>query len=138
MGGYILKRPKRKTEEEGTMYRKRLRSLRPALRPINRRRSVGLFSGSLAVAAAGCRRGDVAYSRGNTLIMAVRDVSDVKYDNMSLQFLYCPRLAAENENGDLQPLLAQSWEHSSNYLEGRITCARTRAGLTASRSPRTT
>ena len=96
------------------MYRKRL----PALRPIDRRRFVGLFAGSLALAAAGCRRrDDVAYSRGNSLVMAVREVSNVKYDEWDLQSLYLPRLAEEDENGDLQPLLAQSWEHSSDYLE---------------------
>ena len=69
-------------------------------------------------AAAGCGRSDdPAYSRGNTLVMAIREVSDLKYDNMNLQFLYCPHLAAEDANGDLQPQLAQSWEHSADYLE---------------------
>src|SRR5258705_2474805 len=99
------------------MSRKRPRSLRPALRPalrpIDRRRFVEVFAGSLALAAAACRRtDDPAYSRGNTMVMAVRDVSDVKYDNTSLQFLYFPRLTAEDGNGDLQPLLAQTWGDS--------------------------
>ena len=69
-------------------------------------------------AAAGCRRSDdPAYARGNTLVMTIRDVSNVVPDHWDLDPLYCPRLAALDENGDLQPQLAQSWEHSAYYLE---------------------
>ena len=96
------------------MYRKRL----PSLRPIDRRRFVGLFAGSLALAAAGCRRSDdPAYARGNTLVVAIRDVGNFMPGATGLDFLYCPRLAAMDENGELQPHLAQSWEHSPDYLE---------------------
>ena len=93
------------------MSRRRLRSFRPVVRRIHRRRFVGLCAGSLALAAAGCRRGDdPAYARGNKLVMAVRSVEDIKPDVTDLDFLLFPRLAAEDKNGDLQPVLAQSWE----------------------------
>jgi len=96
------------------MHRKRL----PLLRPIDRRRFVGLCAGSLALAAAGCRRaGDPAYARGNTLVMTLTDVSNVVPDNWDLDPLYCPRLAVFDENGELEPQLAQSWEHSPDYRE---------------------
>ena len=76
-----------------------------------------LCAGSLALAAAGCRRrGDPAYARGNTLIVAIPDVSNVVPDDYDLDFLYCPRLAVFDENADLQPQLAQSWERSPDYL----------------------
>ena len=72
----------------------------------------------LALAAAGCRRSDdPAYSRGNTLVMAIRDVDEVRYDDYDIQSLYLPRLAALDENGDLEPLLAQSWEQSADNAE---------------------
>ena len=46
-------------------------------RAMDRRRFVGLCAGSLALAAAGCRRaGDPAYARGNTLIVAIPNVSN--------------------------------------------------------------
>jgi len=72
----------------------------------------------LALGAAGCRRtDDPAYARGNTVVMTIGDVSNVLPDHWDLDPLYCPRLAALDENGDLQPQLAQSWEHSPDYLE---------------------
>ena len=78
---------------------------------------MGLFAGSLAL-AAGCRRaGDPAYARGNTLVMAVSDVNVIKPDWTDLDFLLYPRLAAEDEKGNLQPLLAQSWERSADNRE---------------------
>ena len=100
------------------MSRRRLRSFRPVVRRIHRRRFVGLCAGSLALAAAGCRRGDdPAYARGNKLVMAVRSVEDIKPDVTDLDFLLFPRLAAVDANGELEPQLAQSWEHSADYLD---------------------
>jgi len=96
------------------MHRRRVRRSRA----MDRRRFVGLCAGSLALAAAGCRRtGDPAYARGNTLVMTLSDVSWMKYDDGALQFLYLPRLTTEDTYGDLEPQLAQSWEHSADYLE---------------------
>ena len=73
----------------------------------------------LALGAAGCRRrtDDPAYSRGNTLVMAYPEDESLRYDDLSVQSLYLPRLTAEDENGGLQLLLAQSWEHSADYRE---------------------
>jgi len=104
------------------MSRRRVRSSRPAsrptIRPIDRRRFVELCAGSLVLAAAGCRRnGDPAYARGNTLVMAVSSVEAVKPDSEDIDFLLFPRLAAMGKDGGLEPLLAQSWEHSADYLE---------------------
>ena len=46
-------------------------------------------------AATGCRHiDDPAYSRGNTLVLAIRDVNEVRYDDFDVQSLYLPRLAA--------------------------------------------
>ena len=70
--------------------------------------------------AAGCRpNGDPAYARGNTLVMAVSSVEDVKPDVTDLGFLLFPRLAAtdESQSAELEPRLAQSWEHSPDYRE---------------------
>jgi len=101
-----------------SLHRRRLRSSRPALRPIDRRRFVELCAGSLVLVAAGCRRNDdPAYARGNTLVMAVNSVEDVKPDVTDLDKLLFPCLAAGGANGELEPRLAQSWEHSADYRE---------------------
>jgi hypothetical protein len=51
-------------------------------------------------AAAGCRRGaDPAYSRGNTLVMAYPEKLSLRYDDLAVQSLYLPRLAAKDQNG---------------------------------------
>ena len=76
----------------------------------------------LALGAAGCRRrDDPAYARGNTLVMAVNSVEEVKPDNSDLDFLLFPRLAAGDEEygeyAELEPRLAQSWEHSADNRE---------------------
>ena len=69
-------------------------------------------------AAAGYRRSDdPAYARGNTLVMTITNVSNVVPDEWDLDPLYCPRLAAKDANGDLEPQLAHSWEHSPDYRE---------------------
>jgi hypothetical protein len=69
-------------------------------------------------AAVGCQRSDdPAYSRGNTLVMAYPEKLSLRYDDLSIQSLYLPRLAAQEENGDLELLLARSWEHSADYRE---------------------
>lgn len=87
-------------------------------RSIDRREFMQMCAGSLALAAAGCRRGgDPAYARGNTLIMAVNSVEDVKPDNSDLDFLLFPRLAATDANGEFEPRLAQSWERSADNRE---------------------
>jgi len=69
-------------------------------------------------AAAGCQqRDDPAYTRGNTLVMAYPEKYSLRYDDLAIQSLHLPRLVAQDENGDLQPLLAQSWEPSADYRE---------------------
>ena len=71
-------------------------------------------------AAVSCRRSDdPAYARGNTLVMAVSSVEDVKPDVTDLDLLLFPRLAApdESQSAELEPRLAQSWEHSPDYRE---------------------
>jgi peptide/nickel transport system substrate-binding protein len=88
------------------------------LRSIERRQFMQMCAGSLTVATIGCRRGgDPAYRGGNTLVMAVESVEDVKPDNSDLDFLLFPRLAALDANGELEPRLAQSWERSVDYRE---------------------
>jgi len=70
----------------------------------------------LVVGAAGCRRSDdPAYARGNTLVVAVNSVQD--QIETPLAFLRFPRLAAMDANEELEPRLAQSWEHSPDYRE---------------------
>ena len=65
----------------------------------------------LALGAAGCRRSDdPAYSRSNTLVVAVNSVGDL--NETPLAFFRFPRLTALDANGELEPRLAQSWEHS--------------------------
>lgn len=89
-----------------------------SLRSIGRRRFMQMCAGSLALAAAGCRRGgDPAYRRGSTLVMAVSDVNDIKPDATDLDFLVFLPLATRDEKGEFEPRLAQSWEHSPDYRE---------------------
>jgi len=72
----------------------------------------------MALAAAGCRRAeDRAYARGNTLIVAVRDVSVILPDATDLDFLIFLPLTEENERGELEGRLAERWEHSADYQE---------------------
>ncbi len=86
--------------------------------PIGRRQFVQMCAGSLAVAAIGCRRaGDPAYARGSTLVMAISDVNDIKPDVTDLDFLVFLSLAKVDERGELEPGLAQRWEHSPDYRE---------------------
>ena len=100
------------------MSRRRVRALRPSVRAMDRRRFVGLCAGSLALAAAGCRRaGDPAYARGNTLVMTVPDANVIKPDWYDLDKLLFPVLAAMDENGELEPQLARSWERSADNRE---------------------
>ena len=49
--------------------------------------------------------------------MVVSDVNVIKPDSTNLDFLLFPRLAAVDANGELEPRLAQSWEHSADYRE---------------------
>jgi peptide/nickel transport system substrate-binding protein len=60
---------------------------------------------------------DPAYSRGSTVVMAVPDVEAVKPDNWDLDLLTFLTLAKQNESGELEGLLAQSWEHSPDHRE---------------------
>ena len=90
----------------------------PSPTRIGRRQFMQLCAGSLALAAVGCRRSDdPAYSRGSTLVMAVSDVNDIKPDVTDLDFLVFLPLAKWDERGELEPRLAQSWEHSGDYRE---------------------
>ena len=64
----------------------------------------------VALGAAGCRRAeDRAYLRGNTLIVAVRDVSVILPDATDLDFLIFLPLTEENEQGELESRLAERW-----------------------------
>ena len=47
----------------------------------------------MLVLAAGCGSEDRAYSRGNTLVMAYPEKLSLRYDDLSIQSLYLPRLA---------------------------------------------
>ena len=85
---------------------------------IDRRQFMQLSAGSLALAAAACRRGgDPAYRRGSTVIMAVSSVNDIKPDESDLDFLVFSPLTELDEHGALRPRLAQSWELSPDRLE---------------------
>lgn len=87
-------------------------------RPIDRRHFMRMCAGCLALAAIDCRRrGDPAYARRSTLVMGVNRMEDVTPVATPIAFLRFPRLAALDENGDLEPRLAQSWEHSPDYRE---------------------
>src|SRR3990172_4024432 len=72
--GQPLGGPTKTAGRSSPMSRRRAR----LSRAMDRRRFVGLCAGSLALAAVACRRnGDPAYARGNTLVMAISDVSSV-------------------------------------------------------------
>ena len=102
-----------KLKEKGTHAQKRVRSSRA----IDRRRFVELCAGSLALAAAGCRRNDdPAYARGNTLIVAVDNERPLRPDWPGESLVFLP-LVRTNEKGDRQACLATAWEHSADYLE---------------------
>ncbi len=89
-----------------------------SLRSIERREFLQLCAGSLALAAVGCgRTKDRAYARGNTLVMAVSSVNDIKPDESDLDFLVFSPLTELDEHGALTPRLAQSWERSPDGLE---------------------
>lgn len=86
--------------------------------PIGRRQFIQTCAGSLSLAAIGCRwAGDPAYRRGSTLVMAVSDVNDIKPDVTDLDFLLFLPLATMDERGELEPRLAQSWDHSPDYRD---------------------
>jgi len=87
--------------------------------PIDRRRFVQLAAGSLALAAAACRRvKDRAYARGNTLVVALSDSFDRPLcPDYAGEFLVLLPLVRLNEKGDRQACLATHWEHSADYLE---------------------
>ena len=85
---------------------------------IGRRKFLKFCAAPLALTAAGCRRtGDPAYAGGNTLVMAVPDVNVIKSDWTDLDKLLFPLLAAADANGELEPRLARSWEHSADNRE---------------------
>ena len=85
--------------------------------PLDRRRFIQLSAGSLALAAAACRRSkDRAYARGNTLIVAVGNERPLRPDFEGESLVFLP-LVRSNEKGDRQPCLATDWEHSADYFE---------------------
>jgi len=91
-----------------------------SLRSIDRREFMQVCAGSLALAAAGCRRtNDRAYSRPSTLIVALSDNFDRPLcPDYAGEFLVFLPLVRENElSGDRQGCLATRWEHSADYLE---------------------
>ena len=92
------------------MSRKRLR----AFRTIDRRRFVELCAGSLALAAAGCRR-----DRAEHLTITVLNYSDdgamSPFPFNTPQFLVFLPLVTRSAKGELEGQLAQSWEHSPDY-----------------------
>ena len=79
-----------------------------------------MCAGSLALAAAGCRRSDdPAYSRGSTIIVAYccgKQVFVPSWD-MEAKFLVFLPLVTEDENGELAERLAERWAHSPDYRE---------------------
>ncbi|HUP01184.1 MAG TPA: ABC transporter substrate-binding protein [Gemmatimonadota bacterium] len=89
--------------------------------PIGRRQFMQWCTGSLALAAAGCRRGrDRASSGGCSVTIAyccgVEDVLN-PWEDMSAKFLLFLPLARFNEEGELEGRLAKAWEHSPDYRE---------------------
>lgn len=79
-------------------------------------RALCLGIASLAIAACG-RAEDPATARDSTVVMAVRDVRDILPDAVSLDFLCFLPLAKPNEHGELEGVLAKSWEHSADHKE---------------------
>ena len=57
------------------------------------------------------------YSRGSTVIAAVPDVDFLKPDVSDADHLVFLALASLNAKGELEGLLAESWEHSPDYRE---------------------
>lgn len=87
-------------------------------RSSDRRAFLQMCGGALAIAAVGCRRrGDPAHRRASTLVMAVRDVRDIKPDVTDLDFLVFLPLASVDKSGELEPALAQRWDHSADYRD---------------------
>ena len=69
-------------------------------------------------AAAGCRRGDRAYSRRNTLIVAVPDGTPLIAEGFAGErLLFLPLVRINRMNGERQPCLATRWDHSPDYRE---------------------
>ena len=73
----------------------------------------------LALGAAGCSRGgDRAYSRRNTLIVAVPDGTPLIAEGFAGERLVFLLLVRVNPlNGERQPCLATRWDHSPDYRE---------------------
>jgi hypothetical protein len=118
--------------------RRRRRSIRHALLPLSRRQFAGLCVGSLTLAAAGCRRfGDGAYARGNKMVMSVNSAEDVKPDVSNLDFLLFPRVAANDPSGNSSHCWHKVGNIPPTIASGRISCARTRDGLTGHQLPHT-
>ena len=86
-------------------------------RAIGRRPFIMLTTGALGAAVAGCRRStDRAYARGNTVIMGVLGVNDIKPTGRAGSIVFSP-FTARDEHHELTPRLAQSWTHSPDYME---------------------
>ncbi|MGH7562828.1 MAG: ABC transporter substrate-binding protein [Gemmatimonadota bacterium] len=78
----------------------------------------GVACAAVVLAFATCRPAeDRATARGSTVVMAVRNVRDVLPDAVGLDFLFFLPLAKPNEHGELEGVLARSWEHSADFKE---------------------
>ncbi|MGK2935116.1 MAG: ABC transporter substrate-binding protein [Gemmatimonadaceae bacterium] len=81
-------------------------------------RSTSLLPLLTLLIASGCRDArDPGLDRGATVVMAVRDVSDIKPDELALEVLIFLPLATLNEHGELEGRLARSWEHSADFKD---------------------
>lgn len=63
---------------------------------------------------------DSAAARGRKVVLAVPAVDDVLPDATDLDFLAFDRLARQNAQGELEGLLAESWEVSEDYSEWTV------------------
>jgi peptide/nickel transport system substrate-binding protein len=77
---------------------------------------------SLALVSCGGSQpaSDSALARGRTVVLAAEAIDDVLPDRTDLDFLAFDRLARRNSQGELEGLLAESWEVSEDYLEWTV------------------
>src|SRR5579863_1696633 len=84
-------------------------------RRIGRREFIEMCTGSLALAAVGCRRPRES-GRANALtILFPSETEDTLYTESPSQFLVYLPLVVRNSQGELEGWLAESWEHSPDY-----------------------
>jgi len=90
-----------------------------SLRSIDRREFMQVSAGSLAAAAAGCRRDRGEAGESRLIVFYSLEMGGGKFESFALdgsaQWLLFEPLAKSNSNGEWEPRLASSWEHSADY-----------------------